>query len=81
LYGKTAKMKYYEAIANAIMKIELRVNKPVKLECNIRDRSVAIYVLEEGKWRLVENILDFNDVSYLEVEEYILGNLQDEETT
>lgn len=74
-------MKYYEAIANAIMKIELRVNKPVKLECNIRDRSVAIYVLEEGKWRLVENILDFNDVSYLEVEEYILGNLQDEETT
>lgn len=74
-------MKYYEAIGNAIMKIELKINRPVKLECNIRDKSVAIYVLEEGKWRLVENILDFNDVSYLEVEEYILGNLQDEETT
>lgn len=74
-------MKYYEAIGNAIMKIELKINRPVKLECNIRDKSVAIYVLEEGKWRLVENILDFNNVSYLEVEEYILGNLQNEETT
>ena len=74
-------MKYYEAIGNAIMKIELKINRPVKLECNIRDKSVAIYVLEEGKWRLVENILDFNDVSYLDVEQFILGNIQDEETT
>lgn len=72
-------MKYYEAIGNAIMKIELKINRPVKLECNIRDKSVAIYVLEEGKWRLVENILDFNDVSYLDVEQFILGNIQDDE--
>lgn len=68
-------MKYYEAIANAIMKIELRVNKPVKLECNIRDRSVAIYVLEGGKWTLTDTIYEFTNVSYLDVEQLILGSI------
>lgn len=68
-------MLYYEAIANAIMKIELRVNKPVKLECNIRDKSVGIYVLECGKWVLTDTIYEFTNVSYLDVEQLILGSI------
>jgi len=69
-------VKYYEAIANAIMKIELRVNKPVKLECNIRDRSVSIFVLESGKWVLTDTISEFTNVSYLDVEQLILGSIE-----
>ena len=69
-------MKYYEAIADAILKIELRIDKPVKLECNIRDKSVGIYVLESGKWILLDTVLDFVNVSHLEVEQFILGSIE-----
>ena len=71
-------MRYYEAIGNAIMKIGTRVRKPVRLVCNLKEKSVDVYAKVEGKWVLMERVLEFDDVSYLEVEQLILGALEDD---
>lgn len=72
-------MKYYEAISNAIMRIENEVKRPVKLECNIREKSVKVYVLLEGRWTLMEEILDFDNVSFMEIQTFILGSIENAE--
>lgn len=72
-------MKYYEAISNAIMRIENEVKRPVKLECNIREKIVKVYVLLEGRWTLMEEILDFDNVSFMEIQTFILGSIENAE--
>jgi hypothetical protein len=70
-------MKYYEAIGTAIMQIEESVQQPVRLECDIRKKSVKVFVMVEGEWRLMEEILDFNDVTHLQIKTFILGAIED----
>lgn len=72
-------MKYYEAISNAIMRIENEVKRPVKLECNIREKIVKVYVLLEGRWTLMGEILDFDNVSFMEIQTFILGSIENAE--
>ncbi len=72
-------MKYYEAISNAIMRIENEVKRPVKLECNIREKIVKVYVFLEGRWTLMEEILDFDNVSFMEIQTFILGSIENAE--
>ena len=72
-------MKYYEAISNAIVKIEENVNRPVRLMCDIKKKSVKIYVLVEGKWEFIDEILAFDNVSHWEVETFILGSIENVE--
>lgn len=75
-------MLYHEAIANSISKIQQRVNRPVRLICNINKKSVTVKVKVKGRWVKMDEVLGFDNVTHLEVEHFILGaieNAQDEE--
>jgi hypothetical protein len=69
-------MNYYEAIANAILRIEGEVRKPVRLVCDIKARWVEVHVKVGGKWVVSDKIYGFDDVSHLEVEQFILGAIE-----
>jgi hypothetical protein len=75
-------MLYHEAIANAISKIQQNTNRPVRLICNVDKKSVTVKVKVRGRWRTMDEIYGFDNVSHLEIETFILGsieNAQDEE--
>ena len=75
-------MKYHEAIGNAISKIEIYVSKPTRLLCDVKKKSVEIFVMIGGAWENMGTIEGFDNVSHLEVEKLILGaieNASDEE--
>ena len=61
------------------MRIEGEVKRPVRLECDIREKVVKVYVLLEGRWTLMEKILDFDNVSFSEIQTFILGAIENAE--
>jgi len=72
-------MNYNEAISYAILRIGEKVTHPVRLLCDIREKSVVIYLKEEGKWVEVQKVYGFEDVTHNEVDEFILGAVENED--
>ncbi len=72
-------MNYNEAISYAILRIGEKVTCPVRLLCDIREKSVVIYLKEEGKWVEVQKVYGFEDVTHNEVDEFILGAVENED--
>jgi len=72
-------MEYYEAVANAILRIGTEVKKPVRLLCDVGEQWVEVYVKIGGKWVSVTKVYGFNRVTHREVEEFILGVIEDAE--
>lgn len=69
-------MNYYEAVANAILRIEGEVKKPVRLVCDIQNKWIEVHVKVRGKWVKADTIYGFDNVSHLEVEQFILGAIE-----
>jgi hypothetical protein len=72
-------MTYYQAIANAILKIEKNVNTPVRLLCDVKKKWVQVQVKVEGRWVETDKVYDFDNVSHLDVETFILGAIENAE--
>lgn len=56
-------------------KIDKFVSRPVRLECDVKNRGVKIYIMISGRWTKVKDIPDFVNPTHLEVEDLIFEAL------